>query len=219
MLDNAIVSASCGANCISADGYYMMLVPPGTHTITAQAPGYLHSSAQSVTVLPSGHATRQIYLQPVSEGGDCFLSSIMGARNQADDLTPLRLLRAQVLMKTPLGRRLADLYNRHAVDIRRALEQAPDAARSLTDIIRGALPCIAALLAGEPCVISPELSAGVSAGLAALEQAAGPRLRRDLHALRRLLKSAAWPTLLSGPEAVSFTRRRPPRPVSVPAGH
>ena len=110
MIDNADVSSD-SSECLSVDGYYMLLVPAGVHTITASCSGYRHESLSSVSVDAGEQVAKDIFLQPIEDSdGSCIVTMLEGLDINNRVVKRFREFRRGVLGRSVAGRMVIRLY-------------------------------------------------------------------------------------------------------------
>ena len=116
-LSNVLLQTDAGVSSVSVEGYYLMLHPAGTYTLTATAIKYDKYTAP-VTVAAGQTVTLDIAMTPSS--GPCPATAIYG--DGSDEIRILRAFRDTVLSKSRIGRRIIKLYYRTAPSLLKSLE-------------------------------------------------------------------------------------------------
>lgn len=206
-LDNVVVSAVCGANALTSDGWYQLLVPAGTHALTATAPGFDQSPQQTITVPAGTSQEADITLQGTPRDTACFLSELAPAKS----LQLLRRFRDDIMSRTGIGRHLTDLYYRCSPRLRELVRCRPGLRAACAELLETALPLIAAAAAGRDTPPPAGLRDAGAALLRTMEQAAPPDLRPAVQDLRRLIRAGCIEAVLGRPVGVPVHHPRPKR--------
>jgi len=107
-IDNAAITASCGGHCLSSSGYYLLMLPAGSHTLTASAPGYATSMHTGLLIQSGQTATCDIKLR--HQAGTCIIERLLHGSPHASGLARLRHFRDRVLRTCFWGEGLIRLY-------------------------------------------------------------------------------------------------------------
>lgn len=116
-LSNVLLQTDAGVSSVSVEGYYLMLHPAGTCTLTATAIKYDKYTAP-VTVAAGQTVTLDIALTPSS--GPCPATAIYG--DGSDEIRILRAFRDTVLSKSRIGRQIIKLYYMTAPPLLKSIE-------------------------------------------------------------------------------------------------
>lgn len=209
-LDDVVVSAACGATALTSGGWYQLLVPAGSHTLTAAAPGFEHGAQQTVTVPAGTSQEADITLRAAPRDTACFLSGLA----PAGQLKLLRRFRDGVMTRTGIGRHLTDLYYRCSPSLHELLRSRPGLRAACAELVETALPLIDAVAAGRDTPPPAGLRDAGAALLRAVAQAAPPDLRPAVQELRRLVRAGCIDALLGRcvGTSVHHPHQKRPRP-------
>ncbi len=129
-IDAAVVGTNLGVSGISSQGYYLLLVPSGVHTLTASHGSYENTSVASIQVQAGQSVEQDIVMTPVKatnngNGSETCIASYLVPKQQVPDdlLQEFRAFRDSVLKKTALGRYLIKSYYTFGKDIIAVLQQ------------------------------------------------------------------------------------------------
>ena len=183
----ALVSSSCGSSCISADGYYLLLMPSGIHTIDIAAEGYYAETIAGVQIVAGGSMVRDISLEPREDSGSCPAAALLSNMPGQRYLSVLRRFRDSVLNTSRDGQELIALYYAHGPSLINVLVKRQDLRTRCLSLLTQCLPALEAALSGKALSLSPSLADDVSSLLQALEEAAPAEMKAAFAALRRYL--------------------------------
>ena len=111
MIGTAYVQSTAGTGAQSDQGFYLMLVPSGQHSIQASAPGYLQISSSNVYVNAGQSTELNITMEPFdNEPPVCISAQLLQKTADSHHLQPLRAFRDSILKKTALGKNLISRY-------------------------------------------------------------------------------------------------------------
>jgi hypothetical protein len=186
-INAAQVSSSCGSSCISADGYYLLLMPSGIHTIDIAAEGYYAETISGVQILSGGSIVRDISLEPREDSNSCPAAALLSNMPGQRYLSVLRRFRDSVLAASCDGQELIALYYAHGPSLVQVLEKRQDLRSRCLSLLTQCMPALEAALSGKVLSLSPLLADDVSSLLQALEEAAPAKMKTAFAALRRYL--------------------------------
>ena len=187
-LDAAQVSTSCGSTCISAEGYYLLLMPSGTHTIDISAEGYHTATLAGVQILAGESIARDIALEPRSDDSSCPAAALLKNMPGRIYLPVLRKFRDSVLSASRDGRELIALYYALGPALIPVFEKRPDLRARCLTLLDRCMPAVESALAGKTLSLSGTLAGDVSALLSELENAAPPNMKASFTQLKRVLR-------------------------------
>lgn len=187
-VDGAIISSDSGSHGISSAGYYMLMLPSGSHTLQVTASGYLPASLQAVTVAPGESVEHNVSLQAVGQdnGSACFAELLVAGTPYGYSLPLLRSLRDRVLAQSPGGKQLADLYYTCGRDIWDSVKNNEGIRQRCLQLLLKALPCIGDYLA-EQKPFAYSLLNEAALLLFDIEQSAPQNLKSRIHRIRKAL--------------------------------
>jgi hypothetical protein len=144
LLNNAKVSSGYGSDCLSVDGYYMLIVPPGVFTLQVDCAGYLQTIVPSVTVLPGQSVTKNITMKPVNSDNNsiCLVKKLLNKSKDHHILKTLKYFRDMVLKKTDAGKDLVGLYYKTGGCIWQLLKDRPSLKKLCANLIYKLMPMI-----------------------------------------------------------------------------
>ncbi|MCX5903715.1 MAG: carboxypeptidase regulatory-like domain-containing protein, partial [Proteobacteria bacterium] len=186
-VDAAQVSSSCGSTCVSAEGYYLLLMPSGTHTVDISAEGYYAATIAGVQVLAGGSMVRNISLEPRKDSGSCPAAALLSNMPGRRYLAVLRRFRDGVLDKSRDGQELIALYYARGPSLINVLEKRQDLRARCLSLLTQCLPALEAALSGQALSLSPALADDISSLLTAIEQVSPAETRAAIDKLRRYL--------------------------------
>jgi hypothetical protein len=111
------IQTDAGVSSVSVEGYYLMLHPAGTCTLTAKAIKYDQYTV-SVTVAAGQIVKLDIAMTPSS--GPCPATAIYG--DGSDEIRILHAFRDTVLSKSRIGRQIIKLYYMTAPPLLKSIE-------------------------------------------------------------------------------------------------
>jgi hypothetical protein len=187
-IDSAEVSAASGSTCISSQGYYLMLLPSGVHTLDIDAVGYEHATLAGITVQSGQSISRDISLTPRSDDSSCVASSLLRGSKNATSLDVLRGFRDRMLRRSATGNLMIALYYAAGQDVLRALHEHPLLKKRCMQLIDKSIPVIATSLGKKSLTIPSSLLNEVSSFLFDLERVSPADLKAKISRLRRDLK-------------------------------
>jgi hypothetical protein len=200
LIDSAMLSTSYGSSCLSSNGYYLLLLPAGTHSITAQATGYMPATVPDITVHAGQSSTCNISLLPQTDNGTCLASLILDRASHKKEIPLLRQFRDRVLNKTALGKHLTSLYYTLGEDVWKVLQKNPAFKKRCTKLLLKSIPIIEASLSENNPPATSALLSELSPLLFDLEIASPPGLKKEINRLRMQMKSFKAEKLFSPPE-------------------
>ena len=186
-VDAAQVSSSCGSTCVSAEGYYLLLMPSGTHTIDISAQGYYTETLAGVQVPAGESIVRDISLKPRNDSGSCPAAALLSNKTGQQYLPVLRRFRDGVLAASPDGQELIAFYYAYGSSIINVLEKRRDLRARCMSLLAKCMPALEAAQQGKALSLSPSLAVDAVSLLQALEDAAPAEMRAAFSALRRYL--------------------------------
>ncbi len=148
-VDGAVVTSSVGANSVTADGYYLMMVPAGIHTLQAALAGYVPQAAPAVTVSAGTAVEQNLTLQPAPQDNEtvCLATSLLSGPQQDSTMSLLRDCRDRLLLQSRSGRALVRLYYAAEKTVQSLCLESP-ALRSLcSTALTTGLPALEKMLA------------------------------------------------------------------------
>ncbi len=213
MLDGAVISTPSGSNGLADNGYFMLLVPAGVHTLQVSLGGYRQVTVPSVTV-SAGTAVEQVctMLPAGEDNGTCFLESLLDGASRTARLQTLRTFRDQVLFATPQGKGLVNAYYHLGKEISAVLRKNPDLEERFMHLLLKGLPVVERILSGKP---APSLARLVQEGVGLLEAViseASPSMKKDLENLHKEIRhfSLQEPQCIQPTVAPMPLRKHPP---------
>lgn len=197
-ITGALVSAF-GSNGQSVEGYYLLLVPAGVHSLVVTAPGYAQVVPPSVAVSAGQSVEQNIVMAPADQdnSSNCLAGLMLKGSSRSADLQALRNLRDHFLAKTPIGRRFTSLYYDLGNDIRPVLQKSPGLKQRCAQLIGRSLPYARLALSGEKTHLPAFLMDDISSFLFDLEAASPPDTKKKINKLRQELKQDTIKKLFS----------------------
>ncbi len=190
LIDGATVSTTIGANSVSSEGYYLLLVPAGVHTLQVTYPGYIQTAPPTVTVAAGTTVQQDCILQPTgSDNGTCLAEALLDRPQHKDVLCSLRVFRDRVLSRSGPGQYVIKQYYILGDDIVQVLTTYPELKTRCRDLLLKSLPLVEALLAEKKMQSSQTVKQGLTNLLKDLERASPAGLAKQLHSLRNRLAS------------------------------
>jgi hypothetical protein len=159
----AEVSTGCGSSCASADGYYLLLLPAGNHTLAVEASGYHRAVVSDVTVLAGQSLMQDVALDPLADGQFCLAASLLQGSPDRAVLQALRTFRDSVLAGSQQGRDLTAVYYAGSAPAIRMLRHHPGLFARCRALLYKLLPYVQAANSGTggpiPCALLNEAHA------------------------------------------------------------
>ncbi len=184
-IGEAYVRSTAGTGAQSNNGFYLMLVPSGQHTIQVTAPGYFQVGSSTVYVNAGGATEFNLTMTPSGSGTpNCISEQLLQAQPDSSDLRPLRAFRDNILIKTAYGRSIISLYYGMGGEILPVLESNARLKALCISLIRTAAASARAAVAGKPLSLPAGFMDKASAFLMELEQASPADLRQKIKKLR-----------------------------------
>jgi photosystem II stability/assembly factor-like uncharacterized protein len=183
MIDGAIVSSPFGSNSISVEGYYMLMVPAGLHTIQVQAAGFIQTSHPSITVATGQSTSIDILMQPFQYDNNtiCLAEQLLTGTPLQDNLPLFKTFRDKAVMQTATGRVLIDLYYKLGYSIWLVLQKNPKLKKRCFDLVGKSIPMIKTYLSNNSQSINPFLPMKAMSFLSDLSQVSPPELKKHLN--------------------------------------
>jgi photosystem II stability/assembly factor-like uncharacterized protein len=188
LLDAVQVSSSCGSTCVSAEGYYLLLMPSGMHSVDISAAGYHTATLAGVQILAGESIARDIALEPRSDSSTCPAVALLKNMPGRMYLPVLRKFRDSVLGSSRDGRELIALYYRLGPALIPVLEKQQDLRVRCLDLLDRCMPAIESALSGKIFSLSETLDSDARALLAELENAAPLNMKASFTQLKRVLR-------------------------------
>ncbi|MCX8043702.1 MAG: hypothetical protein N3B18_06190 [Desulfobacterota bacterium] len=181
-IDSAQIITSAGCGTQSVQGYYLLMMPAGMHSLQVMAAGFTPLMLPSVTVAAGQCIEQTIVMTPASpdNGTNCLASQLLTGNDRFDNLELLRTFRDGALHSLTGGAFFINSYYSLGADIMQVLghnRYLRDRALSL--IIR-ALP----FAAHPPNVLPSGTLDLMSSFLVAVESCAPPDTKIRLSAMR-----------------------------------
>ncbi len=196
LIDDAVVSTSTGSSSISVDGYFMLLVPAGVHSLFVTVPGYTLLSVPSVTVGAGMSVEHSLEVVESENNGDtvCLATALLPPGRRSQRIPVLRAFRDKILSKTAFGGFLADTYYTLGTDIIPVLLSHPALLHRAADLARSSVTVASMMLGGMQPGIHTHLDSA-SRLLTDIEAVSPPALKKRLNDFRCAMKKASWENL------------------------
>jgi hypothetical protein len=180
-----VFAAACGNSCVAVDGYYLMLLPAGVHTIEVRAPGYETTTVTNIPIMAGQSATHDVALAPHSVYASCPATALLKGTPYQNDLRAFRKFRDDVLSKTEQGRSLIMFYYAAGDIIWKVLEAHPGLKARCLQLAVDLLPIIGSSGNGPLLPLPERLLHDGLCFLHDFERAAPEPLKKQLRQLRR----------------------------------
>jgi len=180
-----VFAAACGNSCIAMDGYYLLLLPAGVHTIEVRAPGYETTTVSNIPIMAGQSVIYDVALAPYTGDASCPATALLKGTPYQNGLPALRKFRDHVLSKTDQGRSAIMLYYASGDMIWKVLEGHPGLKARCLQLTISLLPLINSSVNGSLLPIPERLLHDGLCFLRDLERAAPEPLKKQLHQLRR----------------------------------
>lgn len=198
-VSNAVVATSTGSSAVTTQGYFMLLVPAGMHTLRVTLPGYTQASVPSVTV-SAGMSVEQnielLYTGTGSSDASCLAETVARGTPAAGALATLRRLRDRVLSATRVGQYCIDCYYRLGPRVAGVIMADPKLRRQCRALLRTSASAAASMLAAKTLQPPPGYRDRICRFLVDLELRSPPALRPDIRSARCVLRRLPEPNLL-----------------------
>ncbi len=197
-IEGAMVATAAGSGGQSVEGYYLLMLPAGVHSLQVMAPGYTPVVLPSVAVGAGQSVEQHIVMTAGSTDNNtnCLATRMLDIADRDQKLTLLRTIRDAVLGKTPVGRLLIEEYYALGPELWQVLQHNPGLRRRCAGLMTSALAFARSLRAGTGGSIPPGCMDSLSALLIDLEAAAPAPLRARVSRLRGIMRhlnpDAAW---------------------------
>ncbi|MCX5896182.1 MAG: carboxypeptidase regulatory-like domain-containing protein, partial [Proteobacteria bacterium] len=195
-IDAALVSVSCGSSCMSSDGYYLMLVPSGTHTIEVQAAGYERADFPGIAVSSGQSVSYDIALHP--SDNTCPATALLLDSPYQNYLENLKAFRDRVLRRTSRGKELISLYYTAGAELVSLLNAHPELRTQCLSVMREIMPAVAASLADMPVSIPASVLNKIETVVSDIEGVASENMKVKIHAVQVILRGDGLLKILKG---------------------
>jgi len=199
-IDAASISTTSGSSCLSTEGYYLLLLPAGVHTLQVNAPGHQLKTVSGITVVAGQSVSHDIALSPLadSNSNQCLATALFHGNPFHKSLALLQRYRDTVLRKTEQGRIFIDQYYRRGDQVWEVLQKHPDIKRRCLKLAEKVMPFVSLALSRTSAALPPSILNELSALLYDIEQVAPKdlqkiilhvryRMKRELKTFHRLL--------------------------------
>ncbi|MCP4717409.1 MAG: hypothetical protein GY868_19985, partial [Deltaproteobacteria bacterium] len=105
-LDKAEINTDSGAACLSSQGYYVLLLPAGAHTLQTILNGYENNAVDHISIAAGETLSHDIFLQPAGNTINktpCLLSGFGETEKNHELFSCVRALRDSALAKHAIG--------------------------------------------------------------------------------------------------------------------
>jgi photosystem II stability/assembly factor-like uncharacterized protein len=184
-VDAALIISSCGSSCVSASGYYLLLMPSGIHTVSVSAQGYHAENIAGMQVPAGGSIVRDISLKPLSNSGSCPAAALL----RSNHLPVLRRFRDSVLSSSPDGQKLIALYYAHGPALINIFMKRPDLRARCVSLLEKCLPALDAARPEQALSLPSPLADDAVSLLQDMEAAAPAGMKAAFTLLRRYLRN------------------------------
>jgi hypothetical protein len=188
-INEAVLSTSYGGTCISSNGYYLLMVPAGTHTVTAQAFGYLSSTESGIVVNAGESSTRDITLIAQSNNQTCPATLLLKGTKREYMLAGFRDFRDRVLTGNSFGRELIKYYNNSGNSLLKLIQKHSGIKKRCLTLLDRLMPLITSALKGNPLIIPDPLSAEIDSIVQDLSKISGDDLEKDFSIIMEAVRS------------------------------
>lgn len=198
-IDGALITTQHGSNCVSSQGYYMLLVPAGAHLLNARASGYMQTTIPSLTVQAGQSIIHDIVMMPSGSDNEssCAVAQLLKESSRSSTIILLRNFRDRVLSTAPFGKHLISLYYKLEADVWQVLQHDPRLKKTCLKILQKSISVADALLARAHATVPAELRGAVSLFLYDLEMASHSSLQKKVNKLRYYLRGFAIENFLA----------------------
>lgn len=198
-VSNAVVATSTGSSAVTTEGYFMLLVPSGVHTLRVTMPGYTQVSVPSVTVSAGTSVEQNIELVYTGTGGSnasCLAETVSRGTQTHNALESLRRLRDTKLTASKIGQYCIDCYYRLGPRVAGVIMSDPSLRRACRALLRSSVAAAANMLASDTLQPPPGYRDRICRFLVDLELRCPPELRADISSARALLRRLPGTDLL-----------------------
>ena len=196
LIDSATLSASCGGTCSSSNGYYLLMLPAGIHSVTAQAAGYVPATFSGITIHSGESSPLDISLQPTGDDATCPATLILKNRKHRHQLSILKKFKDNVLKKTPKGNELINLYYRNGNRLWNLLQNHQQIKERCFVLLTKLIPVISLSLTGESIRLSRSLTTEMIHLLDDLHRISGNDLKPEILRLKNQIEDQSFAELL-----------------------
>lgn len=180
-IDGALIMASAGCGGQSVQGYYMVMIPAGVHSIQVTAAGYMPVMLPSVTLGAGQSIEQNIIMTPAGDNGStCLATRLFSGPSSSNSLDLLRRYRDNVLIATPAGRFLINSYYSLGPEVWQVLEKNSPLRERATSLLARA--CF--LAERRPDTLPPVSKDLLSSFLFDIESCAPPQVRQKIRSVR-----------------------------------
>ena len=184
-IGNASVQSTAGTGAQSDQGFYLMLVPSGQHSIQASAPGFLQVSSSSVYVNAGGTTELNITMTPEDNKPTlCISDQLLQRTADSNQLQPLRALRDSILKKTELGKTIISRYYSLGKDVLPVLLGNAHLKTQCLKLLGSSAEIAHTAASGKNLLLPPGFMDKASSFLFALEKASPAELQKKIRTLR-----------------------------------
>ncbi len=190
-----IYAPACGTSARSVNGYYLLLLPAGVHTIEIRAAGYETAVIPNLLIAAGQSLTRDVVLTPAA-AAPCVAAWLLADERLQHHLGAVRAFRDEVLRRSDLGRTLIARYNATGDALLSVLAAHPNLKARAQKLLVSLVPLIDAVRSGCPVTIPDHLWQEGLRFCDALERAAPAHLKPQFRDVRQELDRRAISKLL-----------------------
>ncbi len=178
-----IYAPASGTSARSVNGYYLLLLPAGVHTIEIRAAGYESAIMTNMLIAAGQNLIQDVALVP-APSAPCVATWLLADTPHFDHLSAVRAFRDEVLNSSATGRALIARYYATGDAIQSVLAAHPELKARGQELLVSVVQLLHTARIGSPLPIPERLWQEGQLFLRLLESAAPQPLKRQLREIR-----------------------------------
>ncbi len=217
LLDNATVTCKGSPEYTSDhDGYYEVLASAGEHMLSSDHKYYTQETTPLVVVTPGSVVYKDIIMKPVVGENDdddngtspdnstCPVKYLVEKTSQNNHLILLRMFRDEILVKSPAGRQLVDLYYDLACGVWNIIKKDPKLSQRCLELISSAALITDTALKNKSVALPQELVNSLMQAFIDLQKSSPPTLKHNLSLVKPYLKKKTIKNIFESADIMTY---------------